>query len=103
MAPKKGKRSQPCVVVVEWDDTVGASKWISLHELLDQQPDRCLSIGWLLSKTPKQLILAAARNSCEGEDARWADTTIIPAGCVISMRVLSKVVVFEKKAKEARR
>ena len=100
MVASNGKRSrrEPPIVGVEWEDTWGSSKWIGRRDLEAEPPVRCLSIGWLLSKTPKKLVLAASRDSPDHQDANWSDSTVIPMHCVVKITHLARVVRYQSKA-----
>lgn len=68
------------MVRVRWVDSAATSKpWMADGETL--AADKCVSIGYLVEKTKKKLLLAQSRSSCE-----WGNPLAIPRVAVTSIR-----------------
>ena len=73
-------------VEVTWIDASMNTGWSTKEEALKVQPPVCYSVGWLLKRTRKMVLLVLSRG--EGENSHVADVLTIPAGMVKKVRTL---------------
>ena len=76
------------IIEVEWEDSCSiANQWMKPNG--DLEPSLCKSVGYLVSKNKKRIVIAQNYNDESGE---VHNQFIIPRGCVIKI----KEVVIER-------
>jgi hypothetical protein len=76
------------LVLVEWDDaTQPTSEWVEI-EHVDDGPAVCQSVGWVLKKTARTLILAANQTN---EPPQVSGVIRIPTSAIRRMVDLNPV------------
>ena len=75
------KMAKDKLVLVKWEDAGSRSKWTDKNAE-EMNLIICRSVGYLLKKTAKKVIIYATRN----DQNDIGDQTCIPRGCVKSIR-----------------
>ena len=81
-------KSKLQLVHVEWLDIKSESGWFRPEVAAAFEPIKCRDVGWVLRHDERALVLARSRND-EGD---VGDVCIIPAGCVVRVTRMGKVV-----------
>lgn len=69
---------QPIAVV--WEDITGDGSWIALEDAAQLNPVVCVSVGYLVKKTKKKLVLAQT----SGEHSAVNGRLSIPIGAIVA-------------------
>lgn len=88
------------VFAVNWFDAAGATEWVDESEAADMNPPLCTTVGFILSKTKRKLVIVSTVG--HGEDGQVGGREVIPAGMVQSIKSLGVIVIEEAKAKKTR-
>ena len=88
---KKRKESKPVwslkqIVEVTWRDSNGYSKWESLADYAYLKPALCRTVGYLLHKDKKEIVIVFTQSMENEGDGNGA--IAIPRGCVKSIKTL---------------
>ena len=76
------------LVLVEWVDSHSGRGWRTLDELKDEcRPLVCRSVGWLVKRANRQVLLVASLNSENEKDllTNGCSDTVIPTSCITRM------------------
>ena len=73
------------LVLVEWLDIIGKDSWQSLDKARATSPERFRSVGWLLRRDKKAVVIAACHSM---KDDTTGSVTSIPSGCVCSVKTI---------------
>jgi hypothetical protein len=73
------------LVLVEWLDIIGKDSWQSLEKARATPPERFRSVGWLLRKDSKAVVIASCHSK---KDDTTGGVTSIPIGCVCSVKTI---------------
>lgn len=87
------KRSPSTLLLVEWADScILYSKWTPLEDVeRDPTPVRIQTVGWVLRRTRKTLVLVQNVGGIEGEGRpQICGAIAIPRGAIIKETVLRK-------------
>ena len=68
---------------VKWLDSVGHQGWFVLEQAEEKEPVVCESLGWLVYKDNKKLVLAI---SASEEMRNVSAPLVIPMGCILEIR-----------------
>jgi hypothetical protein len=80
---------KPQLVEVDWIDSCAHSGWRSFVDARDDSlPSSCRSIGYMLRRDAKVLVLAQSIDATDEGDERFADVLAIPAAVVRRVRRL---------------
>ena len=96
-----GNVKEGSLVIVDWDDSTGSSRWVDKDEAYDAS-DReiscCQTVGWLLRTTPKSMTIYASADN----NGNISDRMVIPSRCVKRVRCLPspKDAMSKKAAKK---
>jgi len=77
-----GKKNENPLVIVTWLDTVESSQWMNAEEIYEVSCVECRTVGWVIRKTEKNIVLASTRSDLE------SNVISIPIGCIESIRYL---------------
>lgn len=66
------------IVYIEWDDSFTTTSWGDLEEVQKIERAKCLSVGFLVSETKKEITLAQSL----GEEGGVNGSITVPRGCI---------------------
>jgi hypothetical protein len=69
---------------VEWVDSKAQGSWRDADEYRNEQPAPCRSVGYVLTRDAKKIILLQSQSESGGV----SDSITIPIGCVTKVRYL---------------
>lgn len=72
------------LVIVEWEDIVSDSSWMDIREAKHQKPYNCESIGYLIEKNKKNIVLVP-NVSYAGLGFGYVS---IPIGCIKKINII---------------
>lgn len=75
------------IVMIEWDDAVASDGWAAVEDVDHLQ--RCFSVGTVIVEDSKRIILAGSWGRNDEGTIETNSRIIIPAGFVVSRRVIS--------------
>ena len=75
MSPRKKK---PALHVVTWEDIISRADWLDEAEVDSATPEVCLTVGWIIRDTPKQIVIADSV-TVSGD---WGGITVIPKSVI---------------------
>jgi hypothetical protein len=70
------------IALVTWEDTVTEDAWSNIQIARDMKPVLTRSVGFILFKTKKKIVLASMVSS----NTHMCQLTCIPMGCVIEIK-----------------
>lgn len=73
------------LVVVLWRDIVGDDNWLTRSEARATEPHAFTSIGWLLRKDKKSIVITACYSP---DDDTVSSVTSIPMGAVLDVKTV---------------
>lgn len=91
------------VVAVDWLDAVGDTAWTSEAEARGEEPALCTTVGVIVSRTKKRLVIAGTVG--HGSDEQVGDRNVIPCGMIRGIAVLGEILIEDTpraKPKKAR-
>ncbi len=74
------------LVEVRWLDTSTWSNWKTKEVAADSELITAVTVGYIILRTKKKLIVASTY--VDEEDGKVSEVTAIPAGCIVSVKVL---------------
>ena len=95
MIHSKGKFALTHLVEVHWQDASTRSCWGAFEEYLEHGPVNCISVGYLLQRNKKHILLAQTQS----DDHQCNSAIAIPAKWLRSIRVINKP--KQRKSKKA--
>lgn len=82
---------------VEWVDSSGRGHWHAMKEARDLVPDRCTTVGFVLTESDDYLTLIQSFTNRKEEDDNQADNAIsIPKVAITKMETLGLIKVRAK-------
>lgn len=73
------------LVVVHWVDIVGDDNWQTRKEAAEVKPHAFISVGWLLKKNKKAIVIIACYSP---DDDTVGSITSIPMGAVLEVKTI---------------
>ena len=95
--PKKRTRRVRVVYAVDWLDACGDTAWTSEAEARNAEPALCTTVGVIISRTKKKLVIAGTV-AHHGDD-QVGDVNTIPGEWIKSVVKLGEILVEEAPAK----
>lgn len=71
--------------MVEWEDCASFGRWMDLDVARKMEASQCVTVGFLVEKTPQKLVMTLNRDTGGGD---VSDTIVIPRSLVKSCRRL---------------
>lgn len=68
------------IIEIEWLDIITQSGWNTLQDVIEAEPIKCKTIGYLRHDVDTHITVA---HSIQGDAS---DYTVIPRGCVLSVK-----------------
>ena len=94
LIPDKLKDVYP-LVRVDWVDIIrNDSPWITVQkavEWADDGPGRCMSVGLLIKKTRKYVLIAGGMDAKTSKEHDLGGIECIPAGCIEKITVIRQL------------
>jgi len=72
------KRKPPDLFIVTWEDIISRADWLDEAEVDSAVPETCLTVGWIIRDSPKQIIIADSV-TVSGD---WGGITVIPKSVI---------------------
>lgn len=96
MNPKQ--RPKEIIYLIEWQDAHSSSGWHSNHELDDfikQEKCICMNVGWILSETKDEIVLASRRLKWREKaiDPEWGSLQKIPKAWIRKKVIFNKMMI----------
>ena len=82
---EKKESKEMKLVLVEWFDIIGKDSWQSLDKARSTSPMRFRSVGWLIRKDSKAVVVSSCHST---EDDTTGSVTSIPLGCICSVKTI---------------
>ena len=73
------------LVIIRWKDIVGDDNWQTREEAAEVKPHVFISIGWLLKKDKKAIVITACYSP---DDDTVGSITSIPMGAVLEVKTI---------------
>ena len=73
------------LVMVRWEDIVGDDNWQTRKEAIGVIPHNFVSVGWLLRKDKKSIVITACYSP---DDDTVGSITSIPIGAVLEVKTI---------------
>ena len=81
----------PKVVLVEWVDSSGTGGWQPLTQVVKMEPDRCISVGFVVNETDKYVTLIQSFTNRKDSTTDEADHAL-----TIPKRAITRIVTVRK-------
>jgi hypothetical protein len=76
---------------IVWLDIVSDQGWKDPDEYVPHEPLECVSVGFLIERTPGHYAIAQSVGGVGGPNMQVADVTTIPVGCIQTVETLAVV------------